>query len=93
MALNDSNFRGSLKEAYGGKSMQLPLVARMHGRNGASDDTREDSDSDSGIDAEEMKEIEKFMHQGYRISHKDEKSSLCTLELPDEIKCRGKRPV
>ena len=28
-ALNSPNFRGSLKEAYGGKSMSLPIESRM----------------------------------------------------------------
>ena len=44
-ALNNSEFRGSLKKAYGGKSMALTYKTKGYSRNMASDDTR-DSDSD-----------------------------------------------
>ena len=50
-ALNEEVFRGSLKEAYGGRSMQQTLRTRIQagGRNAASDDTR-DTDSDDVAD-------------------------------------------
>ena len=37
--------------------------------------------------------MEKYAAQGYKLTSKDDRSNLCTLERPDEIKCRGRRPV
>lgn len=60
-ALNNSEFRGSLKKAYGGKSMALTYKNKVYGRNVASDDTL-DSDSDQGFSPEELKVVEEYMH-------------------------------
>jgi hypothetical protein len=88
-ALNTPDFRWSLKEAYGGKSMQLTQFMPMAKHSAAIDD----SGSDEGFSAEEYRVMESYLAQGYRIAHKDHHSSLYSLERPDEIVCRGKRPV
>eukprot|EP00353_Schmidingerella_taraikaensis_P001946 CAMPEP_0185598574 /NCGR_PEP_ID=MMETSP0434-20130131/82091_1 /TAXON_ID=626734 ORGANISM="Favella taraikaensis, Strain Fe Narragansett Bay" /NCGR_SAMPLE_ID=MMETSP0434 /ASSEMBLY_ACC=CAM_ASM_000379 /LENGTH=139 /DNA_ID=CAMNT_0028227609 /DNA_START=335 /DNA_END=754 /DNA_ORIENTATION=- len=92
-ALNDQGFRGSLKEAYGGKSMQLAAQNGWQvGSEAASDDTQ-DSDSDEALEAAaEYRLMESYLAQGYKITTKDDKANLYTLERPDEIKCRGRRP-
>ena len=69
-ALNTENFRGSLKEAYSGKSMSLPLhsslrklhsadsaLIRQSSRNMGSNDN-EDEDDDQGFSTEELKIME-----------------------------------
>lgn len=33
------------------------------------------------------------MMNGYKVTHKDEKSNIFTLDRPDELKCRGRKPV
>lgn len=60
--------------------------------NAASEDTR-DTDSDDTMAMAQVKMMEKYMSQGYRLAKRDDKSNLCTFECPDEIKCRGRRPV
>ena len=41
---------------------------------------------------EELKLMEQHMSNGYKITRRDERENLLTLERPDEIKCRGRRP-
>ena len=36
--------------------------------------------------------METYMSQGYKIANKQDASNTYTLERPDEIKCRGRRP-
>lgn len=50
------------------------------------------ADCDEGFTEEEVKLIEQYMSNGYKITRKDERQNLLTLERPDEIKCRGRRP-
>ena len=90
-ALNTPNFRGSLKEAYGGKSMSLPIESKMKKSVQQAADS-DDYHEDVGFDREGFKTIEKHLHNGYKITRKDEKANLVTLERADEIKCRGRRP-
>ena len=68
------------------------MTSRLHSKNGASDDTR-DSDSDDLVDEAEVRMMEKYMAQGYKLTRKDDRNNLCTFERPDEIKARGRRPV
>ena len=90
-ALNTPNFRGSLKEAYGGKSMSLPIESRMRYTKQQESDS-DDYHEDVGLDRKGYQTIEKHLLNGYKITRKDEKANLVTLERADEIKCRGRRP-
>ena len=98
-ALNTSDFRGSLKEAYQGKSMALPFQARFVTRqrsNSSTEDTNSEKEEETlgeDFNKEEVKMMEKFEIKGYRIVEKDERQHKLILERQtDEIKCRANRP-
>ena len=91
VAMNTENFRESLKQAYAGKSMSLPFEISKLKRQKSAPENNEAEDED-GFDCEELKLMEQHMSNGYRITRKDERENLLTLERPDEIKCRGRRP-
>ena len=57
-------------------------------------DTGSEADdySEEGFTEEEVKLLQKFESQGYRIMTKDAKTQMVTMERSDEIKCLAKIP-
>ena len=57
-------------------------------------DTGSEADdcSEEGFTEEEVKLLQKFESQGYRIMAKDAKTQMVTMERSDEIKCLAKIP-
>ena len=76
-ALNIENFRGSLKEAYRGKTM-LPAIVL---------DNQSESDSVSDFNSEE--EVKTFNQNGQMVI---KQNNQVIMETNDEIKLRGRRP-
>ena len=77
--------------------MSLPVTVRLssEGVNGGysekkvNDTDTEDEDVGSVVD---MRQLEQYQADGYRVVAKDDRARTLTLMRSDEIKCRGKRP-
>ena len=54
--------------------------------------SEEDDNGEEGFTEEEVKLLQKFESQGYRIMTKDAKTQMVTMERSDEIKCLAKIP-
>ena len=74
--------------------MIRPITARVGGApRQAQGSSNTDSDSEDDFGPIERQMIESYLTQGYKIARKDEAENLLTLERPDEIKLRGRRPA
>ena len=50
------------------------------------------SEEEEGFSREEVIMMQKFEKKGYKITARDAKNQIFTLERPDEISCQAKRP-